>query len=79
VYLTVETAAEFLHRMTMSVQNAWYIYTMHVPLSLITGKISILRYEEREIVTTASVVWWSEFLATEPEVPCSILGATRFS
>jgi hypothetical protein len=28
---------------------------------------------------TASVVWWSEFLATDPEVPGSIHGATRFS
>jgi hypothetical protein len=28
---------------------------------------------------TASVVYWSEFLATDPEVPGSIPGATRFS
>jgi hypothetical protein len=28
---------------------------------------------------TASVVWWSEFLATDPEVPGSIPGPTRFS
>jgi hypothetical protein len=28
---------------------------------------------------TASVSQWSEFLATDPEVPGSILGATRFS
>jgi hypothetical protein len=28
---------------------------------------------------TFSVVWWSEFLATDPEVPGSISGATRFS
>jgi hypothetical protein len=28
---------------------------------------------------TASVILWSEFLATDPEVPGSILGATRFS
>jgi hypothetical protein len=28
---------------------------------------------------TASVVWWSEFLATYPEVPGSIPGPTRFS
>jgi hypothetical protein len=26
---------------------------------------------------TASVVWWSEFLATDPEVPGSIPGTTR--
>jgi hypothetical protein len=28
---------------------------------------------------TASVVWWSEFLATDSEVPDSIPGSTRFS
>jgi hypothetical protein len=28
---------------------------------------------------TASVVYWSEFLATDPEDPRSIPGATRFS
>jgi hypothetical protein len=32
-----------------------------------------------EIVETASVVYWSEFLATDPEIPGSIPGATRFS
>jgi hypothetical protein len=31
-----------------------------------------------EIVLTFSVVQWSEFLATDPEVPSSISGATRF-
>jgi hypothetical protein len=33
-------------------------------------------YENRE---TASVVQWSEFLATDPEAPRSIPGPTRFS
>jgi hypothetical protein len=28
---------------------------------------------------TASVVQWSEFLATDPDVPGSIPGVTRFS
>jgi hypothetical protein len=28
-------------------------------------------------ICTASVVEWSEFLATDPEVPGSILGTTR--
>jgi hypothetical protein len=28
---------------------------------------------------TTEAVYWSEFLATDPEVPSSILGATRFS
>jgi hypothetical protein len=27
---------------------------------------------------TTSVVWWSEFLAADPEVPGSIRGAARF-
>jgi hypothetical protein len=31
-----------------------------------------------DCVLTASVVYWSEFLATDPEVPRSIPGATRF-
>jgi hypothetical protein len=30
-------------------------------------------------VHLASVVWWSEFLATDPEGPGSIPGPTRFS
>jgi hypothetical protein len=29
-------------------------------------------------VWTASVVWWTEFLATDPEIPGSIPGATDF-
>ena len=32
-----------------------------------------------EILPTASVVYWSEFLATDTEVSGSIPGATRFS
>jgi hypothetical protein len=35
--------------------------------------------ETLELSMTASVVWWSEFLATDPEVPGSIPGAVRFS
>jgi hypothetical protein len=31
------------------------------------------------IIMTASVVYWSEFLAADPEVPFSIPGPTRFS
>jgi hypothetical protein len=31
------------------------------------------------VLETASVVSWSEFLATGPEVPGSIPGTTRFS
>jgi hypothetical protein len=31
------------------------------------------------LIQTASVVWWSEFLATDPDVPGSIPGATTFS
>jgi hypothetical protein len=31
------------------------------------------------ILSTASVVWWPEFLATDPDVRGSIPGATRFS
>jgi hypothetical protein len=32
-----------------------------------------------DIIVTASAVYWSEFLVTDPEVPDSIPGATRFS
>jgi hypothetical protein len=32
-----------------------------------------------QVILTASVVEWSEFLATDPEVPGSVHGATRFS
>jgi hypothetical protein len=32
-----------------------------------------------KIQFAASVVWWSEFLATDPEIPGSISGATTFS
>jgi hypothetical protein len=35
----------------------------------------VMLYED----ITASVVWWSEFLAANPEVPGSIPGDTRFS
>jgi hypothetical protein len=30
-------------------------------------------------IKLASVVWWSEFLATDPEVPGSIPGISKFS
>jgi hypothetical protein len=33
----------------------------------------------KNILETASFVWWSEFLATDPEVPGSIPGAAIFS
>jgi hypothetical protein len=31
------------------------------------------------VLVTASVVYWTEFLATDPDVPDSIPGASRFS
>jgi hypothetical protein len=40
-------------------------------------QVQILYHECQ--VRTASVVKWSEFSATDPEVPGSILGATTFS
>jgi hypothetical protein len=48
----------------------------------------IEKYSEREMHNvpmcrafngTASVIWWSEFLATVPEILVSIPGAARFS
>jgi hypothetical protein len=37
------------------------------------------QHEQQSLPETASVVQWSEFLGTDPEVPGSIPGATRFS
>jgi hypothetical protein len=37
------------------------------------------RFEEAESEERPPQVWWSEFLATDPEVPGSIPGAARFS
>jgi hypothetical protein len=49
--------------------------------------VSVLRFENDVILfpldvlimQTVSVVWWSEFLATDPEVLGLIPGATRLS
>jgi hypothetical protein len=41
--------------------------------------IKLLFYKCFVYVKIASVVQWSEFLATDPEVPSSIHGASRFS
>jgi hypothetical protein len=37
------------------------------------------QYRDNFTFLTTSVDKWSEFLATDPEVPGSIRGATRFS
>jgi hypothetical protein len=34
-------------------------------------------YDGNMLGETTSVIWWSEFLATDPEVPGSIPGSTR--
>jgi hypothetical protein len=48
-------------------------------LILNATNISILTIKEWKYRTwTVSVIWWSEFLAADPEVPGSIPGATRF-
>jgi hypothetical protein len=44
----------------------------------------VIAYDENGILLlllllTASVVYWSGFLATDPEAPGLITGATRFS
>jgi hypothetical protein len=39
----------------------------------------MVRQDLRSVCVAASVVQWSEFLATDPEVPVSIPGATTFS
>jgi hypothetical protein len=44
-----------------------------------TGLPDVLITHSRDSVQTASVVYWSEFLAADPEVLGSIPGATRLS
>jgi hypothetical protein len=46
---------------------------------LILKKIELLLRASTRAMGTASVVWWSEFLAADPKVSGSIPGATRFS
>jgi hypothetical protein len=61
----------------------WKSYRLVTRLGLyVTSQIEDAKYKTeapRVTVATASVVYWSEFLATDPEVPGSILGPTRFS
>jgi hypothetical protein len=54
--------------------------------SLIPGQDPNLECSEYELILlicslfkTTSVIYWSEFLATDPEVPGSIPGPTTFS
>jgi hypothetical protein len=51
---------------------------MLLPLETICFMVCSLVSARGKYLTT-SVVYWSEFLATDPEVPGSIPGATRFS
>jgi hypothetical protein len=46
---------------------------------VLTVFVTRLFYENQDSYWTTSVVYWSEFLAADPEVPSSIPGATRFS
>jgi hypothetical protein len=55
--------------------NANYVMLMHFVLR----SSSFHKNKMFWLVMTASVVWWLEFLATDPEVPGSIPGDTRFS
>ena len=47
--------------------------------SLLSRNIRIKIYRTIILPVVFSVVYWSEFLATDTEVPGSIPGATRFS
>jgi hypothetical protein len=38
----------------------------------------LLKFKNLVHIRTVSVVWWSEFLTTDAEVPGSIPGDTRF-
>jgi hypothetical protein len=55
--------------------NVFQLHVYHITRPGNTLLFSIWNTEE----TTASVVYWSEFMATDTEVPGSIPGATRFS
>jgi hypothetical protein len=48
-----------------------------IMLLYITNRVTLSMALQRNKLT--SVVWWSEFLAIDPEVPRSIPGATRSS
>jgi hypothetical protein len=53
----------------------WRTWSLTIRTSYSARGVYISPY----ISVTASVVYWSEFLATDPEDPGSIPGATRFS
>jgi hypothetical protein len=44
-----------------------------------TPRKHFLLFLSLALISTASVVQWSDFLAADPEVPGSIRGAARFS
>jgi hypothetical protein len=61
-------------------------YITNFTVSDVTEQSSLRKVRVQEkiclvyvMLATASVVWWSEFLATDPEVPGSIPSPTRFS
>jgi len=63
-------------------RGLWLAVCLYVQLPWFRlGKyfFNILNIKTDVYYSTASVVYWSEFLATDTEVPGSIPGATRFS
>jgi hypothetical protein len=76
IYIIPKEEIRALRSETYVLIESWSIYIQfckrRVTASDITGNYTIFCY------LRASVAYWSEFLATDPEVPCSIPGATRF-
>jgi hypothetical protein len=60
------------------------VVLLHSAISLNWSLINVLFQSSKFLLVlfqayeTASVIWWSEFLITDPEVPGLIPGATRF-
>ena len=59
----------------MHFRNGPLLYKHYILLLLLLVVVVVVVV----VVVTASVVYWSEFLTTDTEVPGSISGATRFS
>jgi hypothetical protein len=67
-----------MHGASQQVTPSHHLKTETQPVSEMLYRV-YLEIPTMDKVLTASVVWWSEFLAADPEVSGRITGATRFS
>ena len=65
-------------QLVKSVQGDMFVVRM-IRIPPIPWSMRMPNFVMLQFMVTASVVQWSEFLATDTEVPGSIPGATRFS